>query len=386
MRVSLCLIVKDEIDYLEGCIESARSLVDDIVVVDTGSSDGTDSLAARLGATVSHVPFEGDFSAARNAALALATGDWIIFLDADERLVQGYRGALERCLRESPDDVWALRLLRYNFFATGGFYTGRELRVLRNRPGVEYRRKVNESVAQSISDLGGRVASVPVVFNHFGHCRPVAVRDAKAVRYLGLMGDQLRERPDDAVLIGYQGLILRTLGRFEEALRHGAEAVRVDPESVTAWFFQGHILRSTGRDEEALRAYRHGLDLAEGGNAGLHNMVGVQLLALGDRAGAAEHFREARLQDPQLLHTDINLGLLAEAEGDWKAAETCFAAAADANPGFLQDTWSGRHERDPYRAFYYETPLGYQGLAYHLAHARYRREQARTGTFAGTSW
>jgi len=372
VKISLCMIVKDERGFLEGCVASAAGLADEIIVVDTGSGDGTDELAAGVGARVSRFPFTGDFSAARNAALREASGDWIVFLDADERLLPGYREALLASLARVPADVLGLRMLRYNFFATGGFYTGRELRVLRNVPGLEYRRRVNESATAAVAELGGRIEAAPVVFNHFGHTRPVAVRDAKARRYLDLMDQQLRAEPDDAVLLGYQGLILRTLGRFAEAERLSEQSVAAGAGHPVVWLFRGHVLRSLGRDADALRAYLRGLDAAQGENAALHTMAGVQYAVLGDHDRAREEFHTSRDQEPLFLHTDINLGLLAEAEDDWAGAARHYAAAGAANPGFFHDDLRGRSERDFYRPFYYETVFGYCGLGHHLGQARLR--------------
>lgn len=371
MTVTLCLIVRNETAYLRGCVESARDIVDQVVIVDTGSTDGTVDMGWQLADAFCEVPFDGDFSAARNEALVRAEGDWVLFLDADERMIDGEAQKLVAHLKEVDPDVLGLRLLRYNFFATGGFYTGRELKVFRNVPEVEYRRKINESVAASIADAGGRVEPAPVVMNHFGHCRPVAERDEKAYRYLSLMDRQLRDNPKDAVLVGYKGLIMRTLGRFEEAEDYSGRSVDLDPSSATVWLFRGHVLRSLGKDGEALEAYLKGLGVAPE-NAALHNMAGVQLAALGQLPDAAECFRTAARHDPQLLHTDINLGLLAQAGGDWAGAARLMRKAGAANPGFYHDEWAGRTERDPYRAFYYETVLGYAGLGYHIGYCEQR--------------
>ena len=87
--VSLCVVVRDEEELLPGCLEAAAPAADEVVVVDTGSTDGTVAVAAGFGARVLHVPWEDSFSAARNVALAAARGDWILFLDADEHLEAG---------------------------------------------------------------------------------------------------------------------------------------------------------------------------------------------------------------------------------------------------------------------------------------------------------
>src|SRR5271156_3302650 len=88
-RISLCMIVRDEAAMLPGCLESVRGAVDEMIVVDTGSRDATIRVAEGAGAWV--LPFEwiDDFAAARNHGIARATGEWVLVLDADERLAPG---------------------------------------------------------------------------------------------------------------------------------------------------------------------------------------------------------------------------------------------------------------------------------------------------------
>ena len=82
-RLSLCMIVRDEIDCLQRCIDSVKDIVNEIVIVDTGSTDGTFDLAKRYASRVAQIEWNDDFSRARNISLDMATGDWILRLDAD---------------------------------------------------------------------------------------------------------------------------------------------------------------------------------------------------------------------------------------------------------------------------------------------------------------
>ena len=82
--LSLAMIVKNEEKNLGHCLASVKDLVDEMVVVDTGSTDGTVALAESFGARLGHFPWTGDFAAARNESLRLSTGDWVLVLDADE--------------------------------------------------------------------------------------------------------------------------------------------------------------------------------------------------------------------------------------------------------------------------------------------------------------
>ena len=109
-RLSLCLIAKNEEALLPGCLESVRGHVDDIVLVDTGSTDRTMAIAREAGATVLERPWDDDFSAPRNLAARHARGEWILMLDADERLAPGAGRALERAVKRGGFDVGMVRL------------------------------------------------------------------------------------------------------------------------------------------------------------------------------------------------------------------------------------------------------------------------------------
>lgn len=369
--LTLCLIAKNEEQFIIQAIAPVLPICEAVVVVDTGSSDGTIEIARELATTVLEHPFADDFSAARNAALEQVETEWVLFIDADEQFEPDQVEALAKVLRETPDDVLGLRVLRYNFFATGGFFVSPELKLFRSRPEIRYRRKINESVSEAIAEVGGRIEQAPLVLNHFGHTRPVADQHQKAAFYIRLMEEQLKENPRDAILHSYIGLILRTVGRFEEAKDRSERAVALDAGSPIVWFFHGNVMRATGDTEAALAAYRRAVELAPD-DAAFWNMVGVMELTRGELTVAEEAFERALALQPLLYHVHINLGFVDQAQGDFPAALAHFEEAASRNPAFLRQQWHGLVERDPYRPFYYETILGYAGLAYHLGYCRER--------------
>src|SRR5713226_2024289 len=94
MNISLCLMVRNEEHDLPGCLQSAGDLVDEIIVVDTGSTDRTKEVAASFGAKVFDFPWCDDFAAARNECIRHATGEWILWMDADERIDEANREKL----------------------------------------------------------------------------------------------------------------------------------------------------------------------------------------------------------------------------------------------------------------------------------------------------
>ena len=96
LTLSLCMIVRDEEEMLPGCLAPLRDVVDEIVVVDTGSTDATVEIAESFGARVVHFPWNGSFADARNVSIDAATGDWIMYLDADEHMEPGRRSPAAR--------------------------------------------------------------------------------------------------------------------------------------------------------------------------------------------------------------------------------------------------------------------------------------------------
>ena len=118
-RCSLCMIVRDEERYLAGCLESVVDLVDEIVVVDTGSTDSTPDIARRFGARVFNFQWVDDFSAARNESLRHATGEWIFWLDADERLDAPNRRKFQQLLTKLENQNAAFGMARIYLPAPG---------------------------------------------------------------------------------------------------------------------------------------------------------------------------------------------------------------------------------------------------------------------------
>ncbi len=115
MRVSACLIVRNESAHLGACLTSIQSVVDEIIVVDTGSTDDTVAIAQSYGAQVHHFPWCDDFAAARNHSLQFATGDWLLIIDADEYLTlesqSRFPAFLKAIAQETRQVVFNFRVL-----------------------------------------------------------------------------------------------------------------------------------------------------------------------------------------------------------------------------------------------------------------------------------
>lgn len=217
--LSLCMIVRDERRYLPRCLKSIEGLVDEIVVVDTGSQDGTDDLARDWGARVFYEPWKGDFSLARNASLARASGDWILVLDADEELVGG-RETLSELLR-APDDVegYLLTIESPTHEEPGSqVLVHLNLRLFRRRPEYKFTGMIHEQLLPSIvaARPGARILEAPVVIRHHGYLS--ANNAAKAARNRSILSQALLTDPDNAFLRYHLGVTCYQSGDYRGAV------------------------------------------------------------------------------------------------------------------------------------------------------------------------
>ncbi|RWQ71108.1 glycosyltransferase [Bacillus cereus] len=364
--ITLCLMVKNEEQFLEKCLKNVQSIVDDIFIMDTGSEDTTIDIAKQYTNNVWTKCFNNDFGAMRNEILEKVETEWVLFLDADEYFPNTDLYKIKNLLENIPNNVGGIRFYRYNFFATGGWYSNKVLKLFRNHPEFKYQKKVNESIDDSIINNGFSIIDSDIILNHVGHTRSRAERDSKSNKYIKLMQEQLVINPNDPVLHGYIGLISRTLGDFEFALKKTLDALNLKADSPTLNMFHAHVLRSMNRNEEALKAYKKSLEFRNN-DAAILNMIGVMYMTLGDFSQAEKYFQKAYAINPILVHSLINKGLVKFFSNDYIQALKLFEKVIQRNPAFLYQDLKGILECDPYRAFYYETIMNYNGLESYIA-------------------
>ncbi len=147
IRISACYMVKNEADNLKRSIESIREEVDEIIVVDTGSTDGTAEIARSYGAEVYFLPWTDDFSAPRNEALSHVTGDWIIFLDADEYFTEETKGNLRKVVAsEKKGNLLLVPAEQYDSTTGQRQIVIYSPRILRWQEGLHYVGRIHEEI------------------------------------------------------------------------------------------------------------------------------------------------------------------------------------------------------------------------------------------------
>jgi 2-polyprenyl-3-methyl-5-hydroxy-6-metoxy-1,4-benzoquinol methylase/tetratricopeptide (TPR) repeat protein len=233
-RISLCMIVRDEARNLPGCLESVRGCVDEMIVVDTGSRDETRRLAREAGAVVLERAWDDDFAAPRNAALKAATGDWVLVLDADERLAPGAAPALRRAARRGDLDAFLLPLHQASDEQAtledvrAGSARLREPvllpRLLRKTPELRWQGVIHENVDRWLATRQGRVAILPVDLVHYGAAPAVRARLGKDERNVRLLRRRCEDAPEDMTARCYLTEHLRAAGARQEAREVAQEA------------------------------------------------------------------------------------------------------------------------------------------------------------------
>ncbi len=263
--VTLCMIVRNEEANLPDCLRTVAGLFDEIVVVDTGSTDGTRAAALHFGAKVFEFPWVDSFAAARNESVAHASCKWIMWLDADDRLDEENRARLRAVFAALGDelDAYAIQVRSVLDAERTAYRLLDQVRLFRNAPEIRWDYRIHEQILPAVNRAGGVVRWTDAIVDHVGY-QDVNVRRRKLERNLRLLEMDNAERPDDAFGLFNLGWTMLDLGRTADALphlRHSLETAKPDSSILRKL----HHLLAAGpapdseRPEEALQACREGL-------------------------------------------------------------------------------------------------------------------------------
>jgi tetratricopeptide (TPR) repeat protein len=348
-RLSVCLIARNEEKFLAQCLKSVRGLATQIVVVDTGSTDRTVEIAKEFGAEVHAFPWCDDFSAARNAALEHATGDWILSLDADEELTAAQHAKLLADMKDGTTLGFRLPLVNIGQENEGRSFIPR---LFRNAPGVFFHGRIHEQLFPSLLPLckqwGLRTALGTAELLHHGYTKELVRDRNKVERNLKLLRQAIVENPTDANLLMNLGLeLVRSdelpagIEKYREAFvvmsaQPAGEVVSELREALLTQF-TSQLYKVRGH-EEVERVLNSPLAKNGGLNSSLHLALGLAHFELKRFSEAADQMRQclAKNQQPALtpINTDIHsaapwhcLALCLIRTGDAKGAETAFQSA-----------------------------------------------------------
>ena len=226
--ISACMMVKNEEELLPQCLESIKDIVDEIIVVDTGSTDRTVEIAKRYGAKIYHHPWENDFSKHRNQSIGYATGDWFLIIDADERLEKGNfnKDTIKKSLASLSEEVHVLLARVEDYDREGKIQFGfRSTRLFRNNVGVHYK-----GIVHNQAIVSGEAFFTDLVISHFGYDLANDRMEAKFNRTRLLLEERLRKNPEDCEAYFYLASLYGKNKDCEPAIKYGKKCLRYFPE------------------------------------------------------------------------------------------------------------------------------------------------------------
>ena len=356
--ISVCMVVKNEERIIGRSLSSVRDIADEIIVVDTGSTDGTVEMAEEAGARIIHHPWDGSLGQARNRYLRETRGGWILVLDGDEtiarqdlakiRLLVRRRGVLGYCLavRNYTGD----HDLMWNWHPNDGAYPEEEalsachgwmktqpLRLFRNLQGLEYVEgtSVHTSAIASLREHPGRIENRDdVVIHHFQYLKG-GDRFLSRKQRLRLRGELMHARRFPQEPYTYLN-IAKTLfagNRDEAAVKYLTRAIELDDSFHDAFQLWGMIELENGRLEAAEKHLKRATRInAESADAWA--LLGVVLVEAGRPREAMRALNKAIRLRPRHLLARNSLGVLHEDMGRYEKARKEYEAAIKLHPGF----------------------------------------------------
>ncbi len=301
---SLCMIARNNATTIGPALLSARAAVDDIVVVDTGSTDDTPAIARRLGARVFHFPWCDSFAAARNESLKHARGKWVFWMDSDD----ASDADNARKLRELIRGPHQPRVLGYVISVhcpgpepDSDVTVVQHVKLFRNLPQLRWDGRIHEQIIPAIRALDGEIAWTDLYVVHSGYDHSPEGQKRKLQRDLKLLYMELDERPDHPFTLFNLAMTCMDAGRYEDAARYAQKSIAYSPQGSSqlrkayaylvssrerlgqlgaAWeacleglkkyplddelrFRKAALLHQAGRLEEAEGTYRHLLEVRE---------------------------------------------------------------------------------------------------------------------------
>jgi glycosyltransferase involved in cell wall biosynthesis len=315
LSISLCMIVKNEEKCLARCLASLKPVVDEMIIIDTGSSDRTVDIAVAFGARVFDVTWTGDFSAARNYSLSKAHGRWILVMDADEvlserdypylqKLLQSHTGkqvawsvVTRNYTNRTESEGWHANDGRYPEQEQGdGWYSSKKVRLFPALQSVKFQGDIHEMVEADLRTLAIPIEQADFVVHHFGELTDVD-RRAKQVRYYEMGKQKLLERPDDVMAALELAVQAGELEMYDEALELWDNLLSRGIISLDIYFNRSYVLMGLNRFSEASDMARKAMEIDPDHKESAHN-YGMCMLNLGHPEQAAAFVAQESTKHP----------------------------------------------------------------------------------------
>ena len=272
------MITKNEENYLEQCLNSVKDIVDEIIVVDTGSKDKTKEIAKKFNAKVYDFKWADDFSAARNESLKYATKDWILVLDADEVIDENDLNKIKTAIEDAEEDIagFALEQRSYiNSYFEGAvknesdfnlvrdypFYISNFLvRLFKNKLELHFKHRVHELIEDSIIEKKLKYEKTDVVLHHFGSLKDENIIKEKAEEYSKIILKEIEENPESARYNYQAGRMYLGRDDYGNALMYFEKTAKIDPNYKLVFSEIAKIYMQMNDKNRAIEYFRKSLN------------------------------------------------------------------------------------------------------------------------------
>jgi len=341
--LGLAMIVKDEEKNLERCLRSVYGLVDEMVVVDTGSKDRTVEIAKVFTSKIFSAQWKDDFALARNEALTHVTADWVLVLDADEVIAAKDHHLILEAMQEFG--VGGFRVLTRNYcsdssvagwkptdsadlFSTiaPGWFPSMKVRLFQR--GFQFKGRVHEMVDGSILDAGGKIVPLPLFVHHFGSLNDDV---EKRKRYMALGRLKVEENPQDAKAYYELGVQYKGLQEYALAEEMLTRSIALDSFSIQPLLNLGIVLQKQEKYYDAMKQYALVLG-RDKKQADAYFGLAFCYFQLGKLNEACALFTMAIKVNPELVDAFVNLGAISERQEKFKEAIGYLTKALSLNP------------------------------------------------------
>ena len=349
--ITLCMIVKNEARFIDACLGSVKSILDQIIIVDTGSTDGTLDLIRPFDPLVIHYEWRNDFAQARNVGLERARTPWIMMMDADERIAsRDLPLIVEATKRDATGFEFLWRNYGYNAtiaswhtntgeYEEGAGYPGYSqspmFRLYRNHPLLRYEGVVHEHITWK-SFPGVRVEPVPAVIHHYGRALSAKRMQEKGELYLALGYQKIEQFPDKWEPYYEIGIQLQDFDQCAESIPYLEKGLTLATEPNIKGllnFYLAAAFKRLNLLDKALGCLDQAIDFRYECSS-LRLLLANVYSAQGELTKASTQYRRALQLEPANPLALLNYGLLLRDTGDLKRAETTFMDAIKANPSF----------------------------------------------------
>ncbi len=256
MKISACIITKNEASKLEKCLQSLKDVVDEIVVTDTGSSDNTLEIMEKYADVSGNFLWCNHFAMARNYCVSLASNDWILVLDSDEWIEKFEKAELYRIFENNEQVLGRIGLTNY-YHKDGQAESGQEsICRLFNRKYYEYQGRIHEQIVRKDGSKS-EIAKAPIMIGHSGYDGTPEEKKRKAARNIELLLLDLSERGDDPYILYQLGKSYYMQQQYEKAAESFERGLGFDLEPALEYVQDmvetyGYTLLQLGRREEMM--------------------------------------------------------------------------------------------------------------------------------------